>query len=161
MSLSCDCGYDDDSYDGWWYYGPHDYKTMPPFKRRKRCFSCREFIDPGAVCTEFARARSCGEVEAYIIQDTEARMASWWMCEECSDLFFSLQELGYCFYFSGTKEDSMREHVQEHLRIEEEHREWERRHKEYQEAMEARKRAALRTVQSLPEAWPGGRPPGP
>ena len=44
MSLSCDCGFDDD-FD--YYYSVQDPRPLDT-KRRQRCRSCRELIDIGA-----------------------------------------------------------------------------------------------------------------
>ena len=110
--LSCSCSEYDE--DGWWFEPPTDYTEMPVGPRRKRCCSCREKIEPGACCTAFPRGRGpVSDIEERI-NGTEIRLASWWMCEECSDLFFSLDELGFCVTVG---QEPMRELVAEYAAI--------------------------------------------
>lgn len=94
MSLSCYCG---DPYDGdWWYYGPDSYKPLRT-KRARRCCSCHDLIQVGALAVEFERARAPrGHIEERIYGDDEVEIAPKWMCERCGDLYFSLDELGFC-----------------------------------------------------------------
>ncbi len=95
MPLSCSCSHDDDA--PWYYLDPKDYRTYPVAARRKKCSSCRNQIKGGAVCTEFKRYRyPVTDVENKIFgEDGEIWRASMWLCEECSDLYFSFVELGY------------------------------------------------------------------
>ena len=117
MPLSCDCDYDYDG-DSWFFYAPSDYQIMHYTGRRKRCCSCGEFIKLGAICTEFPRhrwPRTDIELRIYNYDDcAEIEMASWWMCEECSDLYFSLTDLGFCFEIGY---ESMRELVNEYAEV--------------------------------------------
>ncbi len=94
MPLSCSC--DNDESD-WYYTEPKDYRTYPVAARRKKCSSCGERIKGGAVCTEFERYRFYKtDVENKIFgDDGEIWLASMWLCEECSDLYFSFADLGY------------------------------------------------------------------
>ncbi len=50
MGLSCDCDTDWAPDPGEWYWSdePTDYKPLP-FKRRKKCCSCKTPIKPGAL----------------------------------------------------------------------------------------------------------------
>lgn len=41
-------------------------------------------------------------------------MAPWFMCEECGDLFWSLNELGFCIYLGR---DSMRDLAREYAEM--------------------------------------------
>ena len=110
MSLSCSC----DDGGEWWYYGPKDYITMP-VARRKRCVSCRELIGVGAVATRFDRGREpCSWVEESIHgSDGVVDLPPKFMCERCSDLYFSLTDLGFCI----TLGDEMRELVREYAEV--------------------------------------------
>ena len=93
MPLSCSCSTDDDA--AWYYRGPDDYRVYPVTSRRRKCSSCGEPVIPGSVCTEFERYRaSRNDIEERIYGD-ERPIASMWMCEKCSDLYFSFIELGY------------------------------------------------------------------
>lgn len=112
MSLSCSCNWDGD-YD-WYFSVPTDYSILNTSKR-KRCMSCKTLIAIGACCTEFPRTREARtevELAIYGEGDTEAiRLASYWLCEECSDLYFSLLELGFeCI----SPDENMRELVHEY-----------------------------------------------
>jgi len=95
MTLSCSCEFDDLE---WFYNSPTDYQTLDTVRRR-RCYSCKNQIELGAITTKFESYRMPRtDIEERIYgDDGEVPMASKYMCEECSDLFFSLTELGYCF----------------------------------------------------------------
>jgi len=94
MPLSCSCDNEDAD---WYYVRPEDYRTYPVAKRRKKCSSCGELIKGGSVCTEFERYRFYKtDIEEKIYgDDGEIWIASMWMCERCSDLYFSFSEVGY------------------------------------------------------------------
>jgi len=92
---------------GPWYWMPStpDYEPAPVLRRRKRCKSCNTLINPGDDCTNHPRwTFPRTEVEAMIVGggvedwDVEIPLAPTTLCEECSDIFFSLQELGFCVY---------------------------------------------------------------
>lgn len=91
MSISCSCG---DDYE-WMYYGPDDFEPLNT-KRRRRCISCRTMIDVGAEAGRFSCYRAPrSDYEEQRFGD-EVPMADKWMCEECTGLYISLSELGYC-----------------------------------------------------------------
>ena len=94
MPLTCSC---DNEESDWYYVRPKDYRAYPVAARRKKCSSCGVRIKGGAVCTEFERYRFYKtEVELKIRgEDGKIWLASMWLCEECSDLYFSFYELGY------------------------------------------------------------------
>jgi hypothetical protein len=94
MPLSCSC--DSDEYDSY-YEPPNDYRTYPVATRRKKCSSCGDFINGGSACTEFKRYRFARtDIEEKIYgEGCEIWLASVWLCERCSDLYFSFEELGY------------------------------------------------------------------
>lgn len=94
MPLSCSC--DNDESD-WYFLASKDYRTYPVAARRKKCSSCGEIIKGGSTCTEFERYRFAqSDVEIKIRgEDGEIWLASMWLCEKCSDLYFSFAELGY------------------------------------------------------------------
>lgn len=93
LTCSCNSGYDD--YD-WYYRSPDDYYTLQT-SRRKRCSSCKVLIDKGAIVTEFERFRiaSCDIEEDIYGTCGEIELASYYLCETCADLWFSLYELGF------------------------------------------------------------------
>lgn len=96
MSLSCSCDYD--GYYDWYCIAPDDYEILST-KRRRRCSSCKTLIDIGAICTNWPRSREARddvEIAIYGEGDIESIwLADYWMCETCSDLYFSLDELGF------------------------------------------------------------------
>lgn len=112
MSLSCECDYDS---EGWFYYPPDDY-SFAPNGRRKRCCSCDNLIDAGSIVGRFNRARYArDDIEMAIHgEGCEIDLAPYFMCEECTDLFFSLKELGFCVNIGG---ESMRELVAEYAAL--------------------------------------------
>lgn len=99
MPLSCDCGLDDLDV-AWYYWPPNDYSIMPQRRARKRCVSCDELIDHGATVAEFHRSRFANgdyEESRFGEGDPEAvTLASVYLCERCADLYFSLDDLGFC-----------------------------------------------------------------
>lgn len=75
-----------------------DYKPAQFTGYRKRCKNCRTQIDKLALCVEVHRVKVPDtDVECAIYgEEGEIPRASWWLCESCADIFFSLEELGYC-----------------------------------------------------------------
>ena len=113
MPLSCSCDYDDDY--AWYAWPPNNYTTMQKRTRRARCSSCGSLIEHGATVAEFTRTRGprC-DYEVYRFgEDCEAiTLASWYLCETCADLYFSLDELGYkCILPGENIRDLVREYA--------------------------------------------------
>lgn len=95
MSVACDCDTDSD----WYYYPPKDFENLST-KRSRKCFSCGERIAIGDECASFDRYRRTndwdwGGLEERIYGD-EYPLATWYACETCAGLYFSIAELGYC-----------------------------------------------------------------
>ena len=113
MSLSCDCNFDADIRDhSWLWYAPRDYVTLST-KRSRRCCSCGTRIKPGDIVAAFERLRAPTAIEERIYgEDAEIEIATWFHCETCADLYFSLADLGFCMSI----EDDMREVVREYAR---------------------------------------------
>ncbi len=98
LSCSCDLAFEEAA---WWYHFL-DYTKMPKFKRRKRCKSCGEFIDPGDCVVPAWRSRPARDEIEYDIYGEEIGMEPWWYCEPCGDVMITLTDpeinggLGYC-----------------------------------------------------------------
>ena len=109
MGLSCYC---EESSDGWTYLAPNDY-SVASWSRRKRCCSCGALIAHGAIVTRFDRVRyPLTNVEERIYgEGMDVPLAPWWMCEQCSDLYFSLTELGYCIWLGSSMLELVREYA--------------------------------------------------
>lgn len=123
MGLSCDCGdFNEGDYDRWWY-APADYTEMPARKRRAKCLSCKKPIDTGAIVGEFERLRQPTGFEYETLGWEEGvHLASSWMCEECTDIFFSLTELGFCMDIdSGSMQSYLREYHRDYAPLKLEH----------------------------------------
>lgn len=114
MGLSCLCFDDDDDDDDmdWWHYGCNDYSTLAT-KRGRRCASCKCWIRPGATVARFECARRPRHEFEERIHGVEVPLAPKFMCEVCADLYFSLDELGFCV----TLGESMRKLVQEYADV--------------------------------------------
>jgi hypothetical protein len=108
MGLSCDCGGGDYA---WWYEPPDDYCKLTT-KRRRRCFSCKELIDIGATAAKFDRWREYRNDIEWRIYGDDVPLSPEYFCEECADLFFSLDELGFCITL--TEGESMKDLVSEY-----------------------------------------------
>lgn len=109
VALSCYCGGD---YD-WWYYPPSDFSTLAT-KRGRRCCSCRTWMRPGATVARFECWREPKNVVEERIYGDEVPMRDRYMCEECAGLYFSLDELGYCYTMGESVRDLVREYARMH-----------------------------------------------
>lgn len=101
--------------EGWYYRAPKEYTVLSGV-RRKRCCSCKTLIDIGSVAIEFERFQQFGyeNIKAKIFgEDYEEQLASWFMCEGCGDLFFSLEELGFCIYLDAESMPQLLKQYQE------------------------------------------------
>lgn len=96
MSLSCSCEWDG---DGWFYTPASDFEPLNR-KRSRKCCSCGGKIAVGDDSVKFRRFRGPNsDIEERICGD-EIEIATYFMCEECGGLYFSLVELGYCVQLS-------------------------------------------------------------
>lgn len=127
MSISCDCDIDyyPEPGDVCWDY-PADYSQLETSKR-KRCCSCKTLIDVGAVVTRLLRYKVPEtDVEIRIYGEEEKPLAPHYMCETCSDIYFSISELGYCF--SGR---DMRQVLEEYHQLKRDEAAWKDRQLKY------------------------------
>jgi hypothetical protein len=78
-------------------YTPKDYSTLQACKR-KRCMSCGELIEIGAIVALVHRVKIPEyEIECKIYgEDGEIPRAPGYLCEGCADICFSLDDLGFC-----------------------------------------------------------------
>lgn len=101
MSLSCSCDYDGEA--DWYWWPPKDYSIYKKLRGQHCCCKgCTHMIGYGQTVGEVTRSRppTHWEIE-YIVgwgdeADPEFKyLASAFMCERCTDLFFSFQDLGF------------------------------------------------------------------
>lgn len=93
MSLSCSC---DSSEEYSWSYTPANDYSILETSRRKRCSSCNNLIDLGSTVALFQIERPVRTfIEESIYDDGWIPLANKYLCEECADLYFSLQDLGF------------------------------------------------------------------
>jgi len=105
--LSCSCDF---TGGGQWYYYPPDDLTIFDQKRRKRCCSCRELIAIGSQCMKFSRCREPrSDIEEEIYGD-EVKLASWYLCESCSEIYLNLTAFGYCYYPGDDLRENLRDY---------------------------------------------------
>ena len=108
MSLSCYCSEWDG--DGWFYIPADDYAPLAT-KRWRKCCSCKALIRPGELALKFKRFRSPeSDIEERIHGD-EVPMTKWYACEECSDMYFNLTELGFCINLPDNFRKLVREYA--------------------------------------------------
>ena len=113
MNLSCWYEYDAEPGDVCWWT-PQDFSTYEG-KRPKKCRSCGEKVETGDTIAAFDRYKIPEhEVEIAIYgEDGEIPRATWFMCERCAGLYFSLYELGFnCIDIR----DDMRDLVKDYAR---------------------------------------------
>lgn len=88
-------------------------------RRRKRC-TCGALIKPGEACAVFDCSRPARtDIETAIYgEDSDAvPIADKWLCERCSDLYFSLSELGYCVGPDDKMLELAEEYAHEHREV--------------------------------------------
>lgn len=107
--LSCEC---DLGYANWYYTPSDDFKTLDT-TRRKRCCSCKKLINIGSLSFKLHRHRDPNsDIEECIYGDS-VPLAPWYLCEWCGEMYFTLNELGYC-YWAG---DDIREYLKEYWEL--------------------------------------------
>ena len=112
MPLSCEC--ETELEDGYTYYDPpSDYSVLGTSKRQ-RCWSCRKLIDLNTVVLKFERFKIAEyDVELSIYgEGGEVPRASKYLCEECADIYFSLEELKFCVYAGENQKHLLKEYVE-------------------------------------------------
>lgn len=118
MGLTCSCG------DGDWepgmtiWYDAKDYTTLAT-KRPRKCCSCGEKIEVGAMCAEVPRFKvpeSDVEVRIYG-EDGEVPRAPAHLCERCADIAFSLDDLGYCMQPWEDQRELVAEYAEMHQKV--------------------------------------------
>lgn len=103
MGLSCTCVEWDG--DGVCFIPPSDYSKMPWSSRRKRCKSCGEIINPRDIVGKFYLFRSPQTDIEERIHGEEVYLAPCFLCEDCIDIYFNLDELGFCVSPNGSMKD--------------------------------------------------------
>ena len=94
MDLSCECDFDKDDSDSWYYF-PKDFSKLKT-TRRKRCLSCKKLIDINSTVVSFDILRHPNSEIEERCKGEEIEMASKYMCERCGEIYLTLLELGYC-----------------------------------------------------------------
>lgn len=110
MPLTCSC--DEEPYPGMviWHH-PDDY-TILDTTRRQRCCSCSDLIDLGAIIGISHRYKIPDtDLECLIHgEDGEIHRADKYICEECLDLFYSFDELGFCVFAGENQKNLIKEY---------------------------------------------------
>jgi len=105
MSLSCGC---DGDYD-WYFIPPVDFEKLHT-SRRKRCYSCGSLIDIGSDCGKFGSYRPPNSDIEERIHGDEVYIAPKYMCEECTGLYFTFEDLGFCITLGGNMHDLVQDY---------------------------------------------------
>ena len=97
MSISCSCDLEGD----WLWEESKDFSLMPKMKRRKRCCSCKKFLNEGDTVLELYR---------YVCDDygSDRPLASFFTCEECGEILLNLIAAGLCVYLDGDLHDDLK-----------------------------------------------------
>ncbi len=97
MPLTCECPTNNDPGE-YLVEEPDDYSVYD-LPRGRRCRSCKTMIRRGDTCTAHPCFRyPISDTEADIVggEDAQVTLAPRYLCEQCSDTYFSLRELGFC-----------------------------------------------------------------
>lgn len=96
MALSCNCDFEPEPGD-WYWYPPEDFTRMPVLKRRKKCVSCNSILEPKSLVLRFNRCKIPDtDVECKIYGvDGEIPLAAWYLCERCGEIWLNLADIGY------------------------------------------------------------------
>ena len=95
MGISCGSCDDGDDFS---YYPPNDFGVLET-TRGRRCWSCDDWIKVGEYCGKFNLSRPAkDEIEERIYGKgcDDVPMGDKYMCETCTGLFFTLEDLGFC-----------------------------------------------------------------
>lgn len=111
MTLSCNWDYEGEPGDTVWY-SARDFSTYNR-KRSCKCCSCGARIANGDECAEFPRFKIPeSDIEIAIHgEDGEVPRASWYMCERCAGLYFSLADLGFAINIYEDMHDVVKEYA--------------------------------------------------
>ena len=118
-TLSCECEWELEPGQTC-YWPPDDYSVLKTSKR-KRCQSCNQLIDIGTVVGRFIRCKEPdNDVDEQIYGICEdiglgIPMADHYLCEECMDLYYSLDALGFCGQLYENQRDLVAEYNNEFL----------------------------------------------
>jgi hypothetical protein len=108
--LTCSCP----SGEVAWYFEHTDDFIALNTTTRKRCCSCKDFIEIGSSCLSFRRFREPkNDIEERIMGD-EIDIAPWHMCEKCGDQYFNLTALGFCVSIEDNMFDLLKEYTEEY-----------------------------------------------
>ena len=124
MGLSCSCDFDYEFDAGGWYYWYDEQRYLIPLatRQRKRCCSCNELIDTGAICNRYPRLRyphndvesriMCGcDLDDSLCEEATIPIADHYHCERCAEIWLNLTAIGYeCLYPSEDMEDALKEY---------------------------------------------------
>lgn len=116
MGLNCSCSDGDGviTPGAIVWYEP-DCHSVLDGTRASRCVSCGDRIPLGAIVAKFERFKvPQTEIEIKIYGESGlVPRAPWYHCERCADLYFSLEELGFCL----NPLDDQRELVKEYAEV--------------------------------------------
>ena len=116
--LTCSCDYDQEP--GMVVYFPPEGYSVYGGKRSCRCSSCRELIRPGDTIAQTVRRWKVPEtlMEEKIYGEGEEEngpaRAPLRLCERCADLYFSLEELGFCIGMAEDMHELAKEYAMEY-----------------------------------------------
>ena len=110
--LSCSGPYAFEDCGKWYYCSPNDFSLFDR-KKRVRCCSCNTLIEIGAQCVKFFRRRCPRSDIEEKIYGSEIKLAPWFMCERCGEIFLNLDSLGYCIWLG----ENMQENLEDYWRL--------------------------------------------
>ena len=110
MSLICECEVNLEPGDKY-FISPDDYSVLDT-SIRKRCCSCGDLINIGSTVAKFPRIKiPASEIECRIWgEGGEIPLAPYYLCERDADLYFSLDDLGFCVSIFDDMRDLAKEY---------------------------------------------------
>jgi len=78
--------------------------------RRTRCRSCKKVIKKDDLCYVSARYRVPKNDIEERIYGSEIRLADWYLCEGCGDIYLNLTDIGYCIDIGKNMKNELAEY---------------------------------------------------
>jgi len=107
--MQCECEYYDPDWHQFYFEG-HPVEQVYKKTRKTRCCSCKKVIKKDDHCYVSARYRAPKNDIEERIYGSEIRLANWYMCEDCGDIYSNLTDIGYCIDIGKNMKNELAEY---------------------------------------------------